>query len=242
MNNWEDFWKEVHKTGPGGQVFWDVDAQFASMEDLGRFQTYMNPNLPIMDLGCGNGRQTRFLARYYRLAIGVDVSPSAIYLAQAETQPGENVIYRVFDAVDVAGAEALHNEFGDINIYMRGVLHMIKWRDRGNFITSLQILLGATGVLYQIELASESILNMRALPQDVFACIPKVTRRVGFNYYEKEKFYPDADWILLNQGDGVAIRSNCLTDGKVDAMPSNYMILRRRIVSTPGANSSEIIH
>ena len=236
MSDWEAYWKDIHKTGINGQVFWDTDAEYASMEDLYRFRDYMDPNLPILDLGCGNGRQTRFLARHFIKAIGVDVSPSAIQLAISETLNEENVEYRVFDAVNTESARALHDEFGDMNIYMRGVLHMIKRRDRSNFITSLEILLGERGVLYQIELASESILHLRALPEDVFARIPKVARRVGFNSEERKMFYPDASWIVLEQGDGVAIRSIPLADGKEDAMPANYFIMRRRV-----SNHSEAV-
>lgn len=230
-NDWESYWNSIKATGIDGQVFWDTEAQNASMEDFRRFRDSMDPNLPILDLGCGNGRQTRFLANHFKLAIGADVSPSAVRLAISETSAEENVVYRVFDAVNTESARALHDEFGDMNIYMRGVLHMIKWRDRSNFITSLEVLLGERGVLYQIELASESILHLRALPDDVFAQIPKVARRVGFNYQEREKFYPDARWIVLGQGDGVAIRSIPLADGKEDAMPANYLVLKRRFAN-----------
>jgi SAM-dependent methyltransferase len=214
-----------------GQVFWDTEAENASKEDFLRFQNYMDPKLPILDLGCGNGRQTRFLAQHFKIAIGADVSPSAIHLAVSETPQEKNVFYRVLDAVNTERASALHDEFGDMNIYMRGVLHMIKRRDRANFITSLEILLGERGVLYQIELASESILHLRALPEDVFAQIPKVARRVGFDAQEREMFYPESRWMILSEGDGVAIRSIPLADGKEDAMPANYLILKRRFSS-----------
>src|SRR5688572_30905432 len=41
-------------------------------------------SVPIVDLGCGNGRQSRYLARYFDQVIGADVSPSAIELARQE--------------------------------------------------------------------------------------------------------------------------------------------------------------
>ena len=160
MNDWETYWKEINKTGVNGQVFWDTDAEQASMEDL---------HLPIVDLGWGTGRQTRFLAQHFKKVVGVDVSPSAIQLAKSETLHEKNIEYRVFDGVDTESAKALHDEFGETNIYMRGVLHMIKRHDRPNFIHSLEILLGEKGVLYQIELDSKSILRLRELPNDIFA-------------------------------------------------------------------------
>ena len=228
MNDWESYWQSIQRTGEGGEVFWDSSAEFASREDMDRFRPYFDPDLPLVDLGCGNGRQTRFLAAHYATVIGVDVAEAAIRLARAETGPSERVIFRVFDAVDPGAAPDLHAEFGDMNIYMRGVLHMIKWKDRPQFIESLRTLLGERGTLYQVELTSDSILKLRSLPQGVFAQIPKVTRRVGFNPEDRERFYPADRWTVLDQGDDVAISSVALPDGSEGAMPGTYMILRPR--------------
>jgi SAM-dependent methyltransferase len=227
MSEWESYWSGISSTGETGQVFWDVEAEQASVEDLGRFQKYLDPRLPLLDLGCGNGRQSRFFADRFERVVGVDISKSAINLAERETSEGLNVEYRVFDGVQTEQAIALHEEFGDMNVYMRGVFHMIRWSDRPRFVASLGILIGRDGTLYQIELSSKSILHLRSLPPEVFARIPKVMKRVGFNLDERQKFYPDKDWILLEEGDGVFIRSIPLPDGKVGSLPANYLILRK---------------
>lgn len=228
MDTWEDYWSEIKETGMNAQVFWDSVPERAAQEDLQRFINYFDPDLPLLDLGCGNGRQSRFLAGSFRKVIGVDISPSAIQLAVSSTLSGGNIEFRVFDAIDEDAARALHEEFGDMNIYMRGVLHMIKRRNRAAFIENLGILLGTRGSLYQIELPSEAILYLRKLPETLFASIPKITRRIGFNLEERQVYYPDEKWIILDQGQPVFIHTVPLSDGNEGAVPANYLIARRR--------------
>ena len=228
MSDWESYWKNISKTGEDGQVFWDTVADQAASQDFARFQPFMDQSLPILDLGCGNGRQTRFLANHFPLAIGADISASAIQLAVNESTDVPNIEFRVFNAVNESEARSLHDEFGDINIYMRGVFHMIPWKDRQSFVASLSHLLGEKGVLFQIELSSESILRLRELPTDVFEQIPKVTKRVGFNLDERHRWYSSEDWIELEIGNEAEIRSIRLPNGSIDAMPGNYMILKPR--------------
>jgi SAM-dependent methyltransferase len=231
MNDWETYWENI-KSGAEDQVFWDDVSESDSMADLQRFSDHMDPDLPLLDLGCGNGRQVRFFARYFKKVIGVDISLSAIRLAQSETIAEKNIEYRVFDALDSGNANALHQEFGDMNIYMRGVLHMVKWHDRRKFTDNLAVLLGENGTLYQIELPTKSILYMRSLPQEIFSTIPKITRRVGFNNEDRRLFYPDDRWLVIEEGSNVSLSTIPLPDGKEDLMPANYLILRQK-VTTP---------
>ena len=178
MTDWESYWRGITRTGVNGQVFWDVDPELASLEDLNRFKRYMDPDLPLLDLGCGNGRQSRFLSRFFPKVIGVDLSSAAINLAKSEARSKANLEFRVLDGVHPDEAFGLHKEVGDTNVYMRGVFHMIRWHDRSRFVDSLEVLLGSTGTLYQIELCTSAILHLRSLSTEVFAQIPKVTKRV----------------------------------------------------------------
>ena len=74
--HWENYWRSIDKTGRGGQVLWDNEPERASVEDLKRFKPLiLDPSLPLLDFGCGNGRQTRFLATQFDRVIGTDVSP-----------------------------------------------------------------------------------------------------------------------------------------------------------------------
>jgi len=139
--HWENYWRTIEKTGSDGQVLWDSEPERASAEDLLRFQRYMDPSLPLLDLGCGNGRQSRFLSRHFPRVIATDVSTSALAKARAETGPEHrNIEFRQLDALQPGQAQALHDEVGDVNIYMRGVLHVTQQRDRPQFARSLATL------------------------------------------------------------------------------------------------------
>jgi SAM-dependent methyltransferase len=188
----------------------------------------LDPDLPLLDLGCGNGRQTRFLSRYFSRVIGVDISPSAIQLAKKETIEEHKVNYRIFDALNVEETKEFHREFGDMNIYMRGVLHMIRMHDRPKFITNLEILLGDDGVLYQIELPTEAFYYLRTLPEEVLSSIPKIVRRVGFNLEDRAYYFPDDRWAIIDEGNNVILHTVPLIDGRDGGLPANYLILKKK--------------
>jgi SAM-dependent methyltransferase len=76
---WEQFWSGVQRTGPGGDVLWDVAERTE------------------VDLGCGNGRFTRLLAGRFPVVVGIDVAASAVRLAEAESAGQPGVSYRVVD-------------------------------------------------------------------------------------------------------------------------------------------------
>jgi SAM-dependent methyltransferase len=91
---WERWWAGVNDAP--GEIVWDPDASDLEA-DLEVFGRAFDPDRPVIDLGCGNGRQTRFLARRFRTVIGADISPSAIRRAAAAENPA-NVSYHVLDA------------------------------------------------------------------------------------------------------------------------------------------------
>lgn len=240
MDDWETYWSKI-SVEDSGRVFWDDVSETNAEEDLQRFIHYIDPNLPLLDLGCGHGRQTRFFAQHFQQVIGADLSPSAIRIAKSEhpnIDDRGNIEYRVFDALDSESARALHQEFGDMNIYMRGVLHMIKWHDRRQFTNNLALLLGEKGTLYQIELPTKSILYMRSLPEELFSTIPKITRRVGFNNEDRRLFYADDRWVVVDEGADVSLSTIPLPEGRKDLMPANYLILRNKCHSNPDARES----
>jgi hypothetical protein len=123
----------------------------------------------------------------------------------------------------------MHAEVGDANIYMRGVLFAVKKRDRAAFIESLEILLGEKGTLYQLEIPSSSIHYLRGLPEDIYSQIPKITKRIGFNFEELHLFYPEDSWTIIDQGQNIAMSTLWFSTGTESEMPANYLIMRRNI-------------
>lgn len=234
--HWESYWKTVDRTGAHGDVPWDAAPQLAVAEDLPRFLPLMDRSVPILDLGCGNGRQSRYLSKYFNKVIGVDVAPSAVELARQETTEETNVEYRVLDATRPDQAEELHAEFGDMNVYIRTVMHVIQKVDRPRFVESLRILLGDRGVLYQLELTSKSLGALRALPVKGKFGLPPLVERVvehgavpvGFDAHERGALFPEDRWELLKEDAQVPIRTIPMVHGKEAVLPGNYLILRPR--------------
>lgn len=234
--HWQNYWSSIEKTGQDGQVLWDNVAEKAAAEDLGRFQRYLDPSLPILDFGCGNGRQSRFLARHFQQVVGVDVSSAAVELARRETVEEKNVAYHVLDGTKPGQAEALHRQYGDMNIYMRAVLHVIRRADRPRFVQSLETLLGERGSLYQIELSHTALAYFRTVPADTKFGIPKLVwdvirhgpSSVGFGLSERKKCFPDQRWQVLESSSEVSITTRPLADGKEGQVPANFLILRPR--------------
>ncbi len=244
---WDAYWQTVHATGPGGEVLWDNAPEKASAEDLRRFAAHLDPELPLVDLGCGNGRQSRFLARHFRRVIGLDVAPAAIELARQEARgtPVESRLeFRVWNGATAGEAAALHAEIGDANVYMRTVFHCVQAPDRPAFVDGLAALLGERGTLYQIELSRGALETFRQLPGDSPSGLPELVHKVvrngihpiGFSKQDLERYYPDDRWIVLGQGDRVAIETVRLGHGEPALVPANFLVLRpRRAAAGPAA-------
>ncbi|MGZ8382273.1 MAG: class I SAM-dependent methyltransferase, partial [Nitrospira sp.] len=94
LTSWESFWSTA--TGASGEIFWDADPAHAAQQDLALFKGIADPQLPLIDLGCGNGTQTRFLANHFAKVIGTEIAPAAVKLAE-RTNGAANVTYRVLD-------------------------------------------------------------------------------------------------------------------------------------------------
>lgn len=235
--HWENYWKTIDRTGTGGEVLWDSNPERASANDLALFSPRIaDPSLPMLDFGCGNGRQTRYLARHFERVVGTDVAPSAIELARRETVDELNVLYRVVDGLRPEEARALHREFGDMNVYVRTVLHVLQKKDRPKFVESLAILLGEKGTLYQIELALCALDYFRTLPGDSPSGLPRHVHQVirtgatsvGFDPKERPGLFPEDRWDVLDAGDSTTIVTVPLSHGQEGMVPAHYFILRPR--------------
>ncbi len=141
---WEGFWREA----PDGQgaVFWDAaPAQTVGLH-LALFEPKLrDPGLQMVDLGCGNGTQTRFLANRFTHVVGADLSAAAVDHAR-QADPAGQATYRVLDATDKTDVEALHAELGDANVYMRGVLHQADPDDRQPLVDGVATLVGSAAM------------------------------------------------------------------------------------------------
>ena len=93
---WEAFWREA--SAEPGAVFWDAEPVLTVGPHLALFEPYLtDPALPLVDLGCGNGTQTRYLADRFPKVLGVDLSAAALDHAR-RADPAGQAAYRQLDA------------------------------------------------------------------------------------------------------------------------------------------------
>ncbi|WP_328505715.1 class I SAM-dependent methyltransferase [Streptomyces sp. NBC_00391] len=160
---WEGFWREA--PDEPGAVFWDAGPERTAAVHLALFEPYVtDPALPLVDLGCGNGTQTRFLADRFPRVIGADLSAAALDRAR-RADPAGRAAYRLLDAADKADAETLHTDLGDANVYVRGVLHQCEPDDRQRLVDTVATLLGERGRACLVELAEAAKPVLMGLAQ-----------------------------------------------------------------------------
>ncbi|AZK97421.1 MULTISPECIES: class I SAM-dependent methyltransferase [Streptomyces] len=171
---WEGFWSEVPGEEPG-EVLWDAEPALTSGLHLALYEPLVDvPGLPLVDLGCGNGTQSFCLAGRFPTVVGVDLSPSAIALANRalaarETPPdggtAGSIRFGVLDATDPVAVAALRDETGDCNVYMRGVLHQTDPKDRQALADGIAALVGDRGRAFVVELAETAGRRLARLAQ-----------------------------------------------------------------------------
>jgi ubiquinone/menaquinone biosynthesis C-methylase UbiE len=61
----DSYWQDV--TLRPGAAFWDSTSDHAVKRELPWFSGAFDPRLPVIDVGCGNGRQTRGLTDVFPL-------------------------------------------------------------------------------------------------------------------------------------------------------------------------------
>ncbi|MEV6943431.1 class I SAM-dependent methyltransferase [Streptomyces sp. NPDC051172] len=148
---WEGFWRAAPEEQ--GAVFWDAEPTLTVGIHLVLFEPHLaDPSLAMVDLGCGNGTQTRFLADRFRRVVGADLSAAAVDHAR-HADPAGQATYRVLDAVEKSETETLHAEIGDANVYVRGVLHQAEPDDRQPMVDGIAALVGERGRVFLVELS-----------------------------------------------------------------------------------------
>ncbi|GGL81024.1 methyltransferase [Streptomyces fumigatiscleroticus] len=169
---WEGFWREAPQEA--GAVFWDAEPDRTVGRHLALFEPYLtDPGLPLVDLGCGNGTQTRFLADRFPRVVGADLSAAALDHAR-RADPAGQAMYRQLDAAERNAAQTLHAELGDANVYMRGVLHQCEPDDRQPLVDGVAALLGERGRAFLVELSEAAKSVLVGLARDPAGPPPKL--------------------------------------------------------------------
>jgi SAM-dependent methyltransferase len=150
-SRWDQYWASVRQTGSHGDVLWDSDSPVEARRYLDQLLQHSDTSLPIVDVGCGNGRLTRMLADVFPFALGVDLAPSAVTRAAEESHGISNVSFRSLDMTAPAAGQRLADELGNANVFVRGVFHVLDRPERLAMASNLRDLLGVRGTLLLAE-------------------------------------------------------------------------------------------
>lgn len=231
---WEGFWRDAPEEP--GAVLWDAEPALTVGIHLALFEPHMVAvGLPVVDLGCGNGTQTRFLADRYPRVLGADLSAAALLHAR-RADPAGQVDFRQVDAVEKAEAEQLHAELGDVNVYMRGVLHQCDEADRQPLVDGIAALLGERGRAFVVELAEAAGTALRGLAQRPEGPPPKLAPVFAHGIAPGEvadaavpQYVEAAGLTVLAQGELPLATTEFTPDGTRIELPSKWLVVGRRV-------------
>lgn len=233
---WDRYWAGIRTTGIGGEVLWDSGTEHEFLGYRDTLVKYLDPALPVVDVGCGHGSFTRSLAGLFSQAIGVDISAHAVERARAEAAGLGNASFEVRDMTAPGAAESLVAG-GSANVFVRGVLHVLDHSDQAAFAANLRRLAGPGGTVFIAEtnfqgnpVAYVSHLGAtgRGIPAPLERAIRELPMPGHFGPVERARALPAADWELLADG-AVAIETNPATGvPEQSRVPGYFAVLRPR--------------
>ena len=234
---WDRFWAGIQRTGADGEVIWDT----ASTEELDRVRAHalehMARDLPVIDIGCGNGRFSRLLAGSFPKVLGIDISAHAVRRAEEESGEVDNVTYRVLDASAASAGQRLFEELGEANVFMRGVFHVFDVKQRERAVANLRDIVGRRGTVYFAEtnypgdpldqLVTQGA-TATAMPEPLRKCIAAgIKPPRHFGEVQLAALFPPAYWETLKSGPMTMHGVPLTTTGDFEPIPSFYAIVRR---------------
>ncbi|MEU6254682.1 class I SAM-dependent methyltransferase [Streptomyces sp. NPDC047043] len=231
---WEGFWREAPEEQ--GAVLWDAEPALTVGIHLALFEPHLaDPGLAMVDLGCGNGTQTRFLADRFPHVVGADLSAAALDHART-ADPAGQATYRVLDAVEKGETETLHAELGDANVYMRGVLHQVDPDDRQPMADGIATLVGDRGRAFLVELSEAAKPVLMGLAQNPAGPPPKLAPIFRHGIAPGEvaddavpEYLRAAGLSVLASGELPLTTTEFTPDGTRIELPSKWLVVGRTV-------------
>ncbi|WP_158588118.1 class I SAM-dependent methyltransferase [Actinomadura logoneensis] len=231
---WERYWHQVDR-GELAEPPWNAASEEAEVPYLAMMLGRLPADLPLVDMGCGDGRLTCRLARHFDRVTGLDVSASAIARARQATVPS-NVDYDVLDLSDEAGAQRIALRLGEADVHLRGVLHAMPPHTWPAALRALAALAGRRGHVFDIEVRhdrehlgqgsrSRTLMARHGQAPDRVADVGRAglsLQRIG----DLAGLYRDAGWHVVESGEQVHSSDVRLPDGSVVDYPFQYVLAR----------------
>jgi SAM-dependent methyltransferase len=226
---WESYWSET--SDAPGEAIWDSDPSLTAEPHSALFLPHADPARTIVDLGCGNGTQTRYLATRFARAVGVDLSQAAVEHARRAAN-GEAVEFEQLDLTDAKAVRALHDRLGDSNVYMRAVIHQSEPAARPAVAAAVAELIGSEGRAFVVELTSGSRDVLKRAASDAGGPGPKLRRvfhhglkPADADDEEIPRLLDEAGLTVLAGGETTLPQTEYLSDGTRIDLPARWFVL-----------------
>ncbi len=234
---WDQYWADIKATGTDGDVLWDSGSDHEMLVHHDHFAPHLDPLLPILDVGCGNGSTTRWLAEHFSQAIGVDVSANAITRATKEAADHADLSFSVRDVTAPGAGKALRAQIGEANVFIRGVLHVLDEDARTALAENLYAITGQKGRIFLAETNFQgSALDyvhhlgatLQSIPKPLERAIRSLPMPGQFGPTEcRSTFNPDA-WQILDEGPTTIETVPLLNKNQPESIPGYFSILSTR--------------
>ncbi|WP_328322247.1 class I SAM-dependent methyltransferase [Streptomyces sp. NBC_00388] len=226
---WEGFWSAT--SDAPGEAIWDSDPSLTSVPHSELLLPYADTSLPVVDLGCGNGTQTRYLSTVFARALGVDLSHAAIGHARRADTAGA-AEFAQLDLADGEGVRTLSRRIGDTNVYMRAVIHQSEPPTRPAVAAAVATLLGERGRGFVVELTPGSKEVLRSLaeapggpPEKLRRVFEHGLKPADATEDEVPGLLRDAGLAVLASGDTALAQTAHLADGTRVELPARWFVL-----------------
>ncbi|MFE4543880.1 methyltransferase domain-containing protein [Arthrobacter sp. NPDC056727] len=240
---WDQYWGKIRATGARGDVLWDSGSDHELQAYLEHLTRQLDPSLPLVDVGCGSGVFSRALAPYFPHVLGVDVSANAIARAAAEPDGMERVSYVSADMTAPAGARAVADALaaagftGEANIFIRGVLHVLKRPAQAALAAQLHPIAGRRGRLFlaetdfrgnPVQYVSHLGATVQSIPGPLERAIRALPMPGRFGAEQRRRAFPEASWDVVEDGP-VTIETRPLTSAdRPEQIPGYFAVLQAR--------------
>ena len=199
---WEGYWR-------AGDVLWDSDSLFERGQYADELLAHFDPALPVVDIGCGNGTHTRWLARHFSSVLGVDVSAGAVERARHESAVIPNAEYAVLDAAATDAGRLLLDRLGPANVFVRGVFHVLKPNRQAALAANLHDIVGEKGRVFLAETnfrgnslgyLAELGATRADMPSQLQRALENLPQPGHFGAQERAREFPAHSWQLIIDG------------------------------------------
>jgi SAM-dependent methyltransferase len=231
-NAWESYWQET--SDAAGEAIWDCDPALSAQPHSALLLAHADASRTIVDLGCGNGTTTRYLATRFAHAVGVDLSHAAVEHARRATDAG-TVEYQQLDLTDASAVRALHDRLGDTHVYMRAVIHQSEPEARSAVAAAVAEMIGSEGRAFVVELTSGSRDVLRRAASQPGGPGPKLQRVFHHGLKpadadddEIPKLLGAAGLTVLAEGATTLPQTEHLADGTRIDLPARWFVLAGR--------------